>query len=209
MKRSMLAVLAMASAFAVQASVASAAPEGYRYSVREDAVEAQVQSYIINPEGWCGKQTAVFVSGFDGAYREGPGKAEPRSVLYVDLYSFDECTGEYRWGGTYLDPADLEIGRLQGTEVFVTFEVFDEWTGVSIPATVDLSIQGVGEATRAHYMQSIHNPEYTYRARMNGTFREATVTGTVMLGGEDLMAGAYTYGQLAHVNQGEAFVARF
>jgi len=127
--------------------------------------------------------TVVYVLATDGRFKADPGGPEAGSAGETYLYQTDVCTQTQlraAYGFAMLAPDEFQIDQqLTTATLTATIEVSDVVSGTSIPLNVSVSWRGSGnsfsEDTRFH----VKVPGLKVNFHLDGTFREATASGTV------------------------------
>jgi hypothetical protein len=165
------------------ARVANTAVNRFRFQVRERAANAAFSSF--DPSGCV--ETFVFVFGAEQAVKEGPGKPSTGPLAVVQLFEFNLCTNELRELFGITNDATFEVGKkLTGARLQTTIPGFDVVNGVEVPVVVDLTWTGAGELASQSDRFRLKLPGVMVSEWFKGTFRPAQVSGTVMVGGENV-----------------------
>ena len=119
--------------------------------------------------------------------KEGPGKPSTGPLAVVQLSQYDFCNntlGEY-FG--LAEDATFEVSRKLGqAHLKATVPGFLDETGAEAPAVVDLTWTGAGELFSQTDRSRLKFPGSMLTQWFRGNFRPAQVSGTVLVGKEDL-----------------------
>jgi hypothetical protein len=134
--------------------------------------------------------TVAYVLASDGRFKTDPGGPEAGSGGEIYLFQTDVCTQTQlrsAYGFATLAPDEFQIDQQFTTATLTaTIEVSDVVSGTSIPLHVSVRWHGSGDTfsqdTRFHET----TPELKVHFHMDGTFRQATASGTVSDGTTNL-----------------------
>ena len=167
------------------ASVSALKADRTRFQIRDRAANASFIS--IDPSGCV--ETFVFVFGALETVKEGPGAPSTGPLAVVQLSRFDFCNntlGEY-FG--LAEDATFEVStKLDQARLRATVPGFVDESGAEASAVVDLSWTGAGELFSETDRTRIKFPGAMLTQWFRGTFRPAQVSGTVLIGKENLGA---------------------
>jgi hypothetical protein len=171
---------------ATQASAArvpALAANHVKFQIRDRAANASFLT--VDPSGCV--ETFVFVFGAIETVKDGPGKPSTGPLAVVRLSQFDFCNqtiGEY-FGIT--EDATFEVSRqLDQARLKATVPGFIDESGAEAPAVVDLTWTGAGELFSETDRTRIKFPGSMLTQWFKGTFRPAQVSGTVLVGRQNL-----------------------
>ena len=170
------------------ARVAAKAVDRFRVQIRDRAANALFVS--VDPSGCV--ETTVFVFGAEETVKEGPGKPSAGPLAFLQLFEFNFCTNEIReLFGTTSEATFQVSNKLDEAHLQATIPNFDVVDGVEVPAVIDLAWAGVGELGSQSDRFRLKLPGVMVSEWFKGTFRPAQVTGTVMVGDENLAANPF------------------
>jgi hypothetical protein len=165
------------------ARVSATAVDHFRFQVRDRAADAVFSSF--DPSGCV--ETFVFVFGAEEAVKEGRGKPSTGPLAFVQLSEFNVCTNEVRELFGISSDASFEVSRkLDEAHLQATLPGFDVVNGVEVPLVVDLAWAGAGELGSQSNRFRLKLPGAMLSEWLKGTFRPAQVSGTVMVGDENV-----------------------
>jgi hypothetical protein len=163
--------------------------------------------------------SSVGLSVSKGRYTEG--EPEPSLGAYLNLFivEYDLCTGEEypvliseRFA---LVPIPVEsfqtqggVGGLQSASLQVTVDTYNEFTGNVDPVTIDLTWTGMGPVTHGHHNENVSYPHIRQILNFLGTQRNATVSGSVIVDGRDLVNARLGSGTLSFMKYAVLTVVR-
>ena len=160
------------------ASVSAQAVDRFRFQVRDRAAQAAFSSVSGCVE------TFVFVFGALETVKEGPGKPSSGPLAVVQMFEFNFCTDELRELFGISDDASFQVNRkLTEARLRVTIPGFG---GEEVPAVVDLTWTGAGDLISQSDRFRLKLPGAMVHEWFRGTFRPAQVSGTVMVGDENV-----------------------
>ena len=155
-----------------------------RFQVRDQAANASFIS--IDPSGCV--ETFVFVFGAQETVKEGPGKPSTGPLAFVQLSRFNFCTNEVEELFGLTADAEFEVSnKLDQARLRATVPGFVS-NGVEVPAVIDLTWTGAGATFSESDRYRLRQPGVMLTQWFKGTFRPAQVSGTVMVGRDDLAA---------------------
>jgi len=116
------------------------------------------------------------------------------TALDFTLNTFDLCTGSTRgMNGVLNDAGVYEQRKTDSANVSGVIPLADTSTGESAgTVAVDLNFTATGQATRTSTMIKFVAEGTRIQIKSSGMFANATVTGSMTLNGDDLLAGADT-----------------
>ncbi len=135
-------------------------------------------------------QTVVYVLATDGRFKTDPGGPEAASGGEVYVSQEDVCTQTQlvdAFGFADLAPDDFQIdGQFTAATLTATIEVSDSTSGTSFPVHVSVSWTGFGDTFSQDNRFHLKAPGSKVNFHMDGTFRQATASGTVSDGTTNL-----------------------
>ena len=202
------ALLASAAILApVIAAPATAADPVMRHIV--DSVHADANFSFVDPGGCL--STDIWISSGEGTYSIPPGAPSTQGLTSVDIFVTDLCAERElsvmaggggggvtvaAWSAQTLDPL-VARPNLSGARYAATVLLTDEVSGATATAIVDLAWQPAGPID--HWTANLGDrwPAIgMYHGIENWKIRDATATGSIVLGGDDLIAGMEGPGHL-------------
>jgi hypothetical protein len=163
----------------------SARASRLRFQIRDRAANASFST--IDPSGCV--ETFVFVFGAEETVKEGPGKPSTGPLAVVQLSEIDFCNNQIRELFGIANDATFEVSRkLDQARLQATIPGFDVLGGVEVPAVVDLTWTGVGDLISESSRYRLKLPGAMLTQWVKGTFRPSQVSGTVLVGEENLAA---------------------
>jgi hypothetical protein len=85
------------------------------------------------------------------------------------------------------------------------FALIDDFTGESIGTlSVDLDLTGTGDTTRTNSHSVTQSGDFLFNSRFAGTFRQATISGSVSLNGDSISTAGFA--QLSDTRSGDITV---
>jgi hypothetical protein len=187
----------------IRAAPASATHD--RFRLRE--VGAQTLFASVDPSGCI--ETDVVIVGAEQTLKEG-GKPTEQPLALVQVFVFDFCSGAVLRNlfGITNDADVVGDRQLNQATVQGTIPVTDDITGATEEVEVDVVFTGFGGLTVASDRFHLRQPGFFLNVQFRGTFRAAEVSGSVVLGGENLIAGPPVFAELFRTRQGEMAVTR-
>ena len=153
------------------------------FQIRDRAANASFLT--VDPSGCV--ETFVFVFGAEETVKAGPGKPSTGPVGFVQLSQVDFCAGQVRELFGFAQDAAFQVNtKLDEARLQATIPGFDIVNGVEVPAVVDLTWTGAGALATESDRYRLKLPGAMLTQWFKGTFRPARVSGTVLLGDEDL-----------------------
>ena len=205
MRTRLLAVVSLAFVLMALAVPARAAPaETLHFRFQGQTAEA----FFSSIEGCVA--TDVFVFAVDGSIKTGPGRPTVESTASIFISQFDVCTGTELLaadGFAVLAPGEFQIDQqLTAATLTATIEVFDFVSGTSFPVDVNVSWTGFGDTFSQKQRSHFTAPGFKANSRFDGTFRQATASGTVTDGTTNFTPEPAVFAQLGSVKQGEVII---
>ena len=178
MRRRLLAVVSLALVLMALALPARAAGvETQHVKFKGQTAQAQFSS----TQGCV--QTDVFVVASDGLAKLDPGGPEAVSGGETFISQFDVCTQTQlrtAFGFAVLAPDEFQIDQqFTAASLTATIEVSDSVSGASFPVHVSVRWTGFGDTFRDAYTTHEEEPGFKVNSYFDGTFRQATASGTV------------------------------
>ena len=124
------------------------------------------------------------------------------------ILTTDTCTGATNTLFGFIDTLNIDVahgnaGVVSGPVLFTSFE-----TGEVFEGFVSLELTGVGSAQHGHG-QFLHRfPGGMLQFHQNGFFRDAIASGSITVGGVDVLAGAAGTGVLEQITSGQLTLTR-
>jgi hypothetical protein len=128
-------------------------------------------------------QTVVYVLASDGRFKTDPGGPEAASGAESYIFQSDVCTQTQllaAYGFAVLAPSEFQIDQqFTAATLTATIEVFDDVSGTSIPVAVSVRWTGFGDTFSQDDRFHLKVPGLKVNFHLDGTFREATASGSV------------------------------
>jgi hypothetical protein len=136
-------------------------------------------------------QTVVYVLASDGRFKTDPGGPEAASGGEVYVLQDEVCTHTRlvdAFGFAALAPDEFQIdGQLTAARLTATIQVSDRTSGTSFPVHVSVRWTGFGDTfSRDERYRRDEEPGVWVNFHLNGTFRQASASGTVADGATNL-----------------------
>jgi len=151
-------------------------------------------------------ETFVYVEAVDGRIKQ-TGHPEVISQALVVIEQFDNCAGVelmFALGVATLTPDQFQIDKKITTATLnATIEVTDFDSGNTFPVDVSVSWTGSGPTVTEKDRFHIKGPGFKVNSRFNGTFRDATASGTVSDGTTNFTPQPAFFADMGSVKQGE------
>ncbi|MDZ8189314.1 MAG: hypothetical protein RMX96_31315 [Nostoc sp. ChiSLP02] len=169
----------------------------YKYQVKgENAYASFYQSDECS-------YTDVYISAFNNLEKSAPGSPTSLKGLYLSYSTYNYCNGTYSYGDGFSDSATVTISNsLQSASVTGSVVLYDYYSGTSQTANVNLSWTGTGNNYRSNSVSHYRGPGYLSNYRSKSTSRDATATGSITIGGTNVIAGLSSYAYLSTSNSG-------
>jgi hypothetical protein len=176
-----------------------------RFRLRELGAQALFAS--VDPSGCI--ETDVVIVGSEQTLKEA-GKPTERPLALVQVFVFDFCSGTVLRNlfGLTNDAEVVGDRKLNQATVQGTIPVTDDITGATEEVEVDVVWTGFGGLTVASDNFHVRQPGFFLNVQFRGTFRAAEASGSVALGGENLIAGPPLFAELFRVREGDMAVTR-
>jgi hypothetical protein len=190
-------LLAVTSLTMVGSSFNVLATEVENMHYRGNSVSAYCYSYDYEPYyPWCSSYKNVSVWAAENVTHDGSGKPEKSTDGYVYAYYWNSCY--YPYYEYVYEPINISKFQVQGGQLNSA-----ELEGNTESVTIDLSFVGIGDLYRGNYRDHYRYGNTSYMSRYNGSYREASVEGSVMRSGINLFDDCdYEYGEISHSNNG-------
>jgi hypothetical protein len=151
--------------------------------------------------------TSLTVNAFSNVTQSSFGNSEGTSA-FASFFEFDSCTGTFQSAFAFDEAAEYDQDRVDSASLAANFELIDDSTLEAIGTlAVDIELTGTGDTTRVNSRSTTQSGDFTFKFRSQGSFREATVAGSVSLDGEDL-TGLSQSAQLSTTRSGDLTVSR-
>jgi hypothetical protein len=163
----------------------------------------------IDPTDNC-ISTSTFVSATEGRVKEGGGKPQSVSQVFVSIFGFNNCTGV-----AIRDVFDFETlpaeafvvdKQLNSATLNTTVEACDFITGACFPVSINLTWTGTGEVVKEKSRFSVDVGKCKQRFDFKGSRRGAVATGSVTALGTNFAPQPSDFAELADVQQGQAAI---
>jgi hypothetical protein len=128
----------------------------------------------------------------------------------VALFVFDQC----HFTEIMAAEAVVDLGAgdfrssnsLNAATLSLDVQLFDQVSSTNVPATLALAWSGVGDIRRETSFLHTRVGGSSFRSRSSGSRREATVTGTFLVGGTNYAAEPAEFADLSSLNSGTATI---
>jgi len=206
MKRLLLSVVMLLSMLVTALPAHAAGAETLHFSFKGQEAEAVFIS--TDPSGCV--ETFVDVFAVDGRTKFGPGQPTAESVAFLFISEFDVCNDVQLVaadGFAILTPDQFQIDKqITAATLNATIEVFDFVSNTTFPVDVSISWVGEGPTTSVKDHFQVKAPGFKVNSRANGTFRDATASGTVSDGTTNFTPEPAVFAELASIKQGEVAI---
>ena len=173
-----------------------------RSRVQYQGMSADAAFSVIDPSGCV--ETYVHVFGAEQAVKQGPGKPVGRPLAEVSLFQFNYCTFETLQAFGQTDDAAFDAdNRLNEARLRASIP-----TDAEARVEVDLTWTGTGALFSASQRERFRVPGQMETTWFKGVFREAAVTGTVVVDGENLTLGESDFAQVVRARSGQLIMER-
>lgn len=153
-----------------------------RFQIRDRAANASFLS--VDPSGCV--ETFLFVFGAQETVKVGPGAPSTGPLAVVQLSQLNFCTNEIAEFFGITEDATFEVStKLDQARLRATVPGFVAG-GVEAPAVVDLTWTGAGDLFSETNRYRLKAPGAMLTQWFKGTFRPAQVSGTVMVGRDNI-----------------------
>jgi len=159
--------------------------------------------------------TSVYVSAFDNLTKDAPGAPTAQKQAYLDYYRFNACTGQSSYGygsssdATFKPNAQLSSATLTGNFTVTEYSFpTEDPQDTTKTAQVSLTWTGTGDIYRGNSHSHYQGPGFISNSRYTGAYRDAQVSSTVLLDGNNLISGLESYGSLNSSNSGYLQITR-
>lgn len=184
--------IGLAATLALGFVSAAASAENRHYQVR-----GNMANVTITESTGC-ISTSVFVAFYDQRFQQPPGAGQQSGALDVYVSQHDNCQNVSLFNGegsASLPVQDFSFapGLLKAASLTTSVEIHDRSTQAPVSVSIDLGWTGVGEAVHGTSRFQMYYPQYKYMSHTVASFREAEVTGTVLVGSTSLAASGPGY----------------
>jgi hypothetical protein len=179
--RRSLPLVFLATVFSVLvAAPAASAADVLHFDSKGSNAFASFQS--VDPSGCV--ETQVAVASHDQTVRLGqPGPLQALPSVNVSILQRNRCTNTTLLSAGNNDPRvaedAIQVRKLESAALNATVEVLDFVTFRSFPVEISVSWTGVGAITKEKSHSHVTIPGMKVNMSFDGTFREATASGTV------------------------------
>jgi hypothetical protein len=203
-----ITALAFASVASLAASSDAADVTRTRFKDESASVSFFATEEITCEDGTTGFiDTSITINAFEQVVSSTFGNSEGSSV-FASFFEFDSCTSEFVSAFAFDDSAEYDQSRVESASITATFDLVDDFTLEPIGTlSADIDLTGTGDTTRTNSRSTTQSGDFTFKFRSQGTFREATISGTISLDGEDL-TGLSQSAQLSNTRSGDMTVSR-
>jgi hypothetical protein len=134
-----------------------------------------------DPSDPCINRT-IFVGVTEGREKVGSGAPLSESNLFVSLFQFNSCTGQFldAFGfATLADEAFQVDNQLRSATLTATVELCGFGAGICVPFDINLTWTGTGVLEREKTTTHLDTPNCKFRSHFMGSFRDAVAIGSV------------------------------
>lgn len=157
-------------------------------------------------------ETDVQVFGAERVIKEGAGKPTSGPVAVISAFQFDFCTGQalldiFGFSGDAVFQVDRN--KLTEARLQATITAFDLISDGDVQVELDVAWTGTGsDLVSASSRSRTRMPSLMVSEWIKGTFREATASGAVVVGGANLTTGASAFAEIRRVRTGRFEIVR-
>jgi len=190
--------------FAMPSAVSAASRQTFHARFKGLAATADFDS--ADPSGCI--DTSVSLTAIAGSFKE-VGRPVVASGMFMFIFQANTCTQTQlilASGSAPLVPGAFDIDNsLKSATLAVNLEVFDLVSNTSLPVAISLTWTGAGKLGSFEEHSNFRQPVFGFKStsRVSGTFRPATVLGSVTLDDANLVSGSSIGGGLSSTKQGE------
>lgn len=203
-----LCLIGLAATLTLGLVPTAASAENYHYQFRGNSAYASFASSDGCVVTW------TDVSLYESRYHTPPGPPQQSAPgLGVYVISYDYC--QYRYLNEIYSFAELPAGSfsfgggLQSAQVNATLEAYDYATGSTVPVTINVTWDGVGEASQSSSHNRWSSPNYKAMWRSKGTVRDASASGSVVVGTVNMTPDPSVWANLSSAQSGSITIYRF
>jgi hypothetical protein len=135
------------------------------------------------------------------------GQPEAAARGEIDLFQVDNCAGRLlvsAFGLAMLTPDQFQIDKqLNAATLSATIEVTDVVSGNAFPVDVSVNWTGCGDTVSDKSHDHLKEPGFKRNARLTGTVRNATASGSVSDGTSNFTPQPASFADMGLVKQGE------
>lgn len=156
--------------------------------------------------------TYTSVSATDGRIKEGGGKPQTVSEVYVGIYQYNQCTYEVlvdAFGSATVSPEALQVDKkLNSATLNTTIEVCDLVPDPDncFPVAINLTWSGTGPLRNEKSKYQFNDGTCKFRSDFMGSFRDAVATGSVTAFGINFTPEPSVFAQMADVKTGTTLI---
>ena len=155
--------------------------------------------------------TDALVVGSQQAVKVGPGKPTRVPVALVFVSVFDLCAGQLLrdiFGETSNVEFTADRVKLSQARLQATVPATDFVTGAELDVEVDVAWTSFGEPSFQSSRNMIRQGGLLIRELFKGPFRDATATGSVIVGGENIASEPALFGDVFRIKTGDFLLVR-
>lgn len=140
---------------------------------------------------------SVDIHAFTSRTKDGPGAPNEQMGIEFHYNKYNNCTGEYSdvYGSSPNAKFTID-NQLNSATVAGTFAVYDYASNTTKTAQVNLTWTGIGLTTKGRNSAVYQTPNSIIRYRSNGEYRDAQVSGSVILDGTNVVDNTSSSGSL-------------
>lgn len=202
---------AVAALVALAVILAIAAPAGAEtFHLRFKGLVAEAFYFTSDPSGCV--FTFAYVVGVDGSVKTDPGAPEQASIAAAFVDVFDSCARTSllaAFGESALEEEEFQIDRrFTAATLRTSIPMFDFVNGTEFTAEVDQSWSATGDTVRIKDHFQVKTPDFRLNAKFDGTFREASASGSLSDGTTNFTPGPAAFSDTGSVKVGEVAVVK-
>lgn len=153
--------------------------------------------------------TVANISIYESRTQVPPGSPMPGAFLSVYVYSYDSCRQVWVLdgdGAAPVDPSAYEFGGgggLHSAKGKAALTLHDYVSNSPVQLSLDLAWTGDGDVYRGAMHSNFRYPQYSMLTRSFGSSREAQATGTILVGGTNIVTGSSDFAEITWNQYGE------
>lgn len=187
MKRLLLSVVSLVVTAGSTFNVMAAAPQIDKMQYKGESVYTYFSEYIPHMS-YCGVYLYGNVWAAKNVTHDVPGAPVKSNEGNVGLWFYDSCYWwSYYGGNAYIQDLSFNIRSPKEATLSGYADIDLGYYG-TVRVALDLSFVGTGDVYRGMYTERSQYGNTTYRYRSNGSSSEASVTGSLMMDGTNLIA---------------------
>lgn len=144
--------------------------------------------------------TVANVSIYESRTQVPPGPLMPGAFLSVYVYSYDSCRRVWVLDGDGagpVDPSSYEFGGgLHSARATVAITLHDYVSNGPVQLSLDLAWTADGDVYRGALRSNFRYPQYSTLTRSSGSSREGQASGTILVGGTNVVTGSSDFADI-------------